>query len=288
MKTSVGQEAIEKKGWVGAHKYLLLRRVSQIGILTLFLLGPLYNIWIIKGNLSSSLLLDTVPMTDPFMLVQAFAAGHIPELTAIIGALIVVSFYFIFGGRVFCSWVCPVNIVTDSAHWLRRKLKIRTSTKMSRKTRYWVLAMSCVLPIILGTMAWELINPVSMLHRGIIFGMGLGWIVIVAIFLFDLLLTEHGWCGHLCPLGAFYNLVGRYSPVKVSAYQRENCDKCMDCFTVCPEPEVLKMPLFGESKGFKPMISSADCTNCARCIDVCSQDVFKITTRLPIKAEVKQ
>jgi ferredoxin-type protein NapH len=288
MKASVGQEAIDQKGWLGAHKYLLLRRVSQLGILALFLTGPLFGIWILKGNLSSSVLLDTVPMTDPFMLLQSLSAGHIPELTAIIGALIVASFYFILGGRVFCSWVCPVNLITDSAHWLRRKLKIRASTKLSRKTRFWVLAMSLILPFILGTMAWELINPVSIFHRGVIFGMGLGWIVLVGIFLFDFMLVEHGWCGHICPLGAFYNLVGRYSPIKVTAYQREKCDKCMDCFTVCPESQVLKMPLFGEGKGYGPIIESADCTNCARCIDVCSQDVFRITTRLPIKAEVKQ
>ncbi len=186
-----------------------------------------------------------------------------------------------------CSWVCPVNLISDSANWLRRKLKIRTTTKLSRKTRFWVLAMTLVLPIVLGTMAWELINPVSMFHRGLIFGMGASWIVLVGIFLFDFLLVEQGWCGHICPLGAFYNIVGRYSPVKVSAYQRENCDKCMDCFTVCPESQVLKMPLFGKEKGFGPLIKSADCTNCARCIDVCAQDVFKITTILPNKAEVK-
>jgi len=287
MKTSVGREAMAEKGWLAAHQYLLLRRLSQIGILGLFLLGPLFNLWIIKGNLSSSLFLETVPMTDPFMLLQSFAAGHLPEITALIGALIICVFYFVLGGRVFCSWVCPVNLITDAAHWLRRKLKIRASTKLSRRTRYWVLAMSLFLPIGLGVMAWELINPVSMFHRGVIFGMGLGWIVLLGIFLFDLFITEHGWCGHICPLGAFYNLLGRYSPVKVSAYQRDKCDKCMDCFNVCPEPQVLKMPLFGKEKGYGPLIASADCTNCARCLDVCSKQVFKITTRLPTKAEVK-
>jgi len=286
MKHPIGHEAIETKGWFATHKYLLLRRFCQLGILALFVIGPLLDIWIIKGNLSSSLLLDTVPMTDPFVALQAFAAGHLLESSAIIGALLITVFYFLLGGRVFCSWVCPVNMISDAAQWLRRKLKIRTSTKLSRKTRFWVLAMSLVLPIYLGTMAWELINPVSMFHRGVIFGMGAGWVILVGIFLFDLLLVEQGWCGHICPQGALYNLVGRFSPIKVTANKREQCDKCMDCFAVCPEPQVLKMPLFGENKGFGPLITSADCTNCARCIDICSKDVFKITTILPEKAEV--
>ncbi|TPH14578.1 quinol dehydrogenase ferredoxin subunit NapH [Litorilituus lipolyticus] len=286
MKHPIGHEAIETKGWFATHKYLLLRRFCQLGILALFVIGPLLDIWIIKGNLSSSLLLDTVPMTDPFVALQAFAAGHLLESSAIIGAMLITGFYFLLGGRVFCSWVCPVNMISDAAQWLRRKLKIRTSTKLSRKTRFWVLAMTLVLPIYLGTMAWELINPVSMFHRGVIFGMGAGWVILVGIFLFDLLLVEQGWCGHICPQGAFYNLVGRFSPIKVTADKREQCDKCMDCFAVCPEPQVLKMPLFGENKGFGPLITSADCTNCARCIDICSKDVFKITTILPEKAEV--
>jgi ferredoxin-type protein NapH len=32
-----GAEAIAEKGWLGAHKWLILRRSSQIGILLLFL-----------------------------------------------------------------------------------------------------------------------------------------------------------------------------------------------------------------------------------------------------------
>jgi ferredoxin-type protein NapH len=38
----------------GAHKWLLLRRISQLSILALFLLGPLAGIWIVKGNLNYS------------------------------------------------------------------------------------------------------------------------------------------------------------------------------------------------------------------------------------------
>ena len=34
----IGAEAVAAKGWLRAHKWLLLRRLSQFGILTLFLL----------------------------------------------------------------------------------------------------------------------------------------------------------------------------------------------------------------------------------------------------------
>ena len=56
------------------------------------------------------------------------------------------GFYLIVGGRVFCSWVCPVNIVTDFAEWLRRRLGIKGSAHFSDKTRYWLLGAILWLP----------------------------------------------------------------------------------------------------------------------------------------------
>ena len=136
---TLGQEAISRKGWLLANRYLLLRRLSQILILACFLVGPWFGIWILKGNLSSSLLFDTVPFTDPFVLMQSMMAGHLPLLQALLGVGIVFAFYIIVGGRVFCSWVCPINLITDAAAWCRRKLKLRKEKVMSRQWRYWIL-----------------------------------------------------------------------------------------------------------------------------------------------------
>lgn len=38
--TPVGHEAVALKGWFSARRYLLLRRLSQVFFLGLFLLGP--------------------------------------------------------------------------------------------------------------------------------------------------------------------------------------------------------------------------------------------------------
>jgi len=37
--------------------------------------------------------------------------------------------------------------------------------------------------------------------------------------------------------------------------------------------------LKGEDKGVGPVILAANCTNCGRCIDVCSKDVFAFAMR---------
>ena len=278
-KSAVGRDAIQLKGWLGAHRWLLLRRLSQFGFLGLFLLGPLYGVWIVKGNLASSLTLDVLPLTDPYVLAQMLAARHWPELTALTGAALVLAAYVLAGGRAYCSWVCPVNVVTDAAAWLRRRLGLRGGVRLSGNARYWVLTMTLLLSAAFGGIVWEYVNPVSMLHRGLIFGMGAAWIVILGIFFFDLFVAAHGWCGHLCPVGAFYGLIGRAAVLRVSAPRRAACNDCGDCFAVCPEPEVIPPALRGVKKGVGPVILDSLCTNCGRCIDVCGKDVFAFSTR---------
>lgn len=278
--TILGAQAIRKKGWWQAHKWLILRRLSQVGILLLFMLGPWAGIWIIKGNLSSSLLLDVLPMTDPFIFLQILAAGYSAiAAEAVTGALIIVAFYLLVGGRVYCSWVCPVNLVTDAAYWLRVKFGIKRGANFQRNTKYWMLGMVLLVAAVSGVMAYELVNPVSMLHRGLIFGMGVGWLVIAGIFLFDLFVAKRGWCTHLCPMGAFYGLLGRVSPMRVRADDRSKCDDCGECFAVCPEPQIIPAILKGKEKGIPPVILSGECTNCGRCIDICGQDVFHFGLR---------
>ncbi len=275
----VGADAIAEKGWLVAHRWLILRRLVQFGLLGLFLLGPLAGVWIVKGNLNYSLTLGVLPLSDPYVMLQSVLTGHVPESQGLIGTAIVLVFYALIGGRAFCAWVCPINPLTDAASGLRRRLHIKGGAQLSRDTRYWILGLSLVLSAVGGSIAWEWINPVSMLHRGLLFGMGAAWTIVLGIFLLELFVSKNGWCGRLCPVGAFYNLLGRFSLLCVSASQRTACNDCMDCFEVCPELQVIRPALKGAEKGVGPVILDANCTNCGRCIDVCSKDVFNFDLR---------
>jgi ferredoxin-type protein NapH len=274
-----GVEAVAVKGWWKAWRFLILRRLSQLGLLALFLAGPWIGVWIVKGNMASSLTLDILPLTDPMVFLQTLLAGHSPVTAGVVGAVIVFLFYLLVGGRVFCSWVCPINIVTDTAAWLRRKLNIKGGTTFARQARFWMLAAVFMLALVTGSVAWELVNPVSMVYRGLVFGMGLAWGVVVGIFLLDLFVAHNAWCGHLCPVGAFYSLIGKLSVLRVSAVNRQQCDDCMDCFTVCPEHRVIKPALKGADQSIGPVIVAGECNNCGRCIDVCAKNVFRFSTR---------
>ena len=257
-------------------RWLVLRRLAQISILLLFLAGPWFGLWIVKGNLSSSLTLGVLPLTDPLLVAQSLAAGHVPLRDALLGAAILSVFYLVAGGRSFCAWVCPVNMVTDGAAALRRWLGLKGG-RTPAAARYWLLGGVLAVSALTGSIVWEFVNPVSMLHRGLIFGMGLAWIPVLGIFLYDLLVVSRGWCGHLCPMGATYALLGRGALPRIAALKRADCNDCMDCFNVCPEPRVIRPALKGDGTS---LILDAECTNCGRCIDVCDRDVFAFTTRL--------
>jgi ferredoxin-type protein NapH len=191
----------------------------------------------------------------------------------------VLLLYGVLGGRVWCSWVCPINMVTDLAGWLRIRLGIRDMFHLNRNIRYSVLALALLLSALTGVAAFEWVSPISMLHRELIFGMGLGWTAVLGVFLFDLLVLRHGWCGHLCPLGAFYALVGRLAPVRVR-FDTPTCTHCGECARICPEPQVLNLKQAANAG----MIASGECTNCGRCITVCPEDTLHFDMRHRIRA----
>ena len=262
------------------YRYLILRRISQISILILFFGANSWGWKILQGNLSSSKFLSVIPMSDPYAVLQMLFAGATLAADLLLGAGIVIIFYFFIGGRSFCSWVCPINLVTDAANYLRRKLEINRVQGIkpaTRNIRYWVLGLSLILSSIMGVAAFEFISPISMFHRGIVFGIGFGWAAILIIFLFDLFVLKNGWCGHVCPLGGFYSLVGKFSLIRVY-HTEENCTLCMKCKVVCPEHQVLHMI----GKESLPVLSG-ECTNCARCIEVCDDDALGFSIRKLVK-----
>jgi len=259
-----------------SYRYLILRRFIQIGIMLLYVAGNLWAFDVLQGNLSSSLLFGTIPLSDPFALMQMLSCGAVLTSDIVLGALIITVFYALIGGRMFCAYVCPVNIITNTANYLRNKLsfnQIQKKQPATRFARYWILGLSLVLSFVLGLSAFEFISPISMVHRGLIFGLGFGWAAMLVIFLFDLFVLKDGWCGHICPLGGFYSIVGKYSLLRVE-HNKDNCTACMKCKVVCPESQVLFMV-----NKQSLQIHSGECMNCARCIEVCDDDALSFSIR---------
>jgi len=258
-------------------KYLLLRRVTQFTLLFLYFGANAYGWHMLEGTFGSSVLFGVIPLADPYTTLQVLATGFVLGSDVLLGALITILFYMIVGGRAFCSWACPINMVTDLANWLRRKLNLDKEEVnyrfIKRKARYWIMVLGLIVSAVVGVAAFEVLSPITIMQRGIIFGFGAGIAVIVAIFLFDLFGVKNGWCGHLCPLGASYSLIGKASIIRVK-HDHEACTACMKCKVVCPENQVLHM-IDKESIS----VTDGECTNCGRCIDVCDDDALGFSIR---------
>jgi len=240
-------------------------------LLALYFAANAYGWSLLSGTLSSSLVLDTLPLSDPFAVLQMLAAGAVLSFDVLLGAVIITLFYGIIGGRAFCSWVCPVNMVTDAANWLRRKLyidKIERKVWVTRNLRYYMIVLALIVSFVSGMAAFEIISPITILNRGVVFGFGTGVGLLVSIFLFDLFVLKNGWCGHVCPLGGVYSIIGRYGLLQVT-HNHDNCTLCMKCKDVCPEVQVLNM--IGKRS---ESVVQQECTNCGRCVDMCDDDAL--------------
>jgi ferredoxin-type protein NapH len=264
--------------WIYAHRYLIARRIVAVGTLGLFWLGAHAHLGELTGNLSSSRLFRTVPLSDPFAVLQILATGQPLASTVLVGAMIVLIFYALLGGRAFCGWVCPVGLIGDATRWWKRHFKIRGQFRIVRSVRFWIAALALPVSAATGVAAFEWMSPIGIIQRELIYGAGLGAAMIVAvIILVDLFVARDGWCGSLCPLGAFYSVIGHFSLLRVR-FDAERCDRCGDCAVVCPEPQVIDFHAMSQ----KRFIESGDCLNCGRCLEVCPREAYRFAPR-PIR-----
>jgi ferredoxin-type protein NapH len=199
-------------GWrqrVHRARFTLARRLVQFSVLALFI-GTLHAGWtlagapLLAGNLSASSLAGVLPMADPFAVLQMLLARQPLATEVLVGALVVLLLYGVLSGRVFCAWVCPMNLVTDAAATTRRALGLDAGVgrghdllRIPATTRYAVLALALAVSAGLGAAAFEWVSPVAMLHRELIYGAGLGLAGALGIFLLDTFVLHRGWCGHL-------------------------------------------------------------------------------------------
>lgn len=265
------------RAWLRAHRWLVARRCVQALTMLAFVAGPWWGLWIAEGTLAGSLWFGHLSLTDPFVVVQSIAAGHAPAAMALVGAAVVAAVYALSSGRLFCAWVCPINAVTDLANGLRRAFGLRVGLRIDRRLRHVVMVAALVASAVGGVIAWELVNPITLGQRALVFGLATsGGVAVAGVFLFDLLVVRNGWCGHLCPVGAFYGWLGWFGRLRVVATRRDACTHCGDCYRVCPEPQVIVPVLQPRGAPRQWAVTSQDCLRCGRCVEACGQDVFEL------------
>jgi ferredoxin-type protein NapH len=233
----------------------------QILVLAL-ILSPLAGAGVFQGNLASALLFG-VQLADPLAVLQVLLASRVAVPAFVGAALLVATAYFLAGGRTFCSWVCPVYLITELAGKLRGSsgengLMLRLDLKS------WALLLTLVVTFLTALPLFEILSPIGIVGRALVFGVNGSLLVLAVILLAEMFVARRVWCRSLCPAGGFYALMGSGSPVKVR-YHRARCTGCGNCQKACPVAEVLAPSL---TDGV-PLVRSGECTRCGACIDCC-------------------
>ncbi len=238
------------------------RKLVQIAVLVL-MLSPLAGLGMVAGTFSASRIFG-ITLADPFAMVQVLLAAKKLTLDFFLAGLVVMLFYGLVGGRIFCGWVCPVNTLLEYADQAVARPFTTGGQILDRRFKYRLLVLLLGLSFLAGLPVFELISPIGLLMRSLLFGANLGLLVIAAILLFDLFYARRGWCRSLCPVGAAYAIIGAAGRIRVKI-NHASCTKCGHCLANClAEPE-----LWDAIKNHQPLVKSPECTNCGECLDAC-------------------
>lgn len=258
-------------------KWTLTRRLVQWSILLLFI-SPLFLVKIESdnfffGSLASSTILG-ITLTDPFAALQVLFASREIGFAYLGGALLIFVFYLFIRGRVFCSWVCPLNTILEITDKIRKYVKL-PDIQMNRNQKKYYALLTIILSFLIGVPLFEIFSPIGFTMRNLLFTYGVGIWIIVAIILFDLLVAKRGWCRHLCPLGGFYQSIGRFGLFQVK-FNHDACVGCTTCRSVCfADPDILEPAINRETM----FVKAGDCSLCGACVDNCPFNALEIALR---------
>jgi len=174
------------------------------------------------------------------------------------------------GGRLYCSYLCPVGFLQDLAGSLARRLALpRKSAGGFTRLRLFSLVLAFSL-IVMGSSLYHYLDHFSGLGR--VYGLfdtllgltppssntGAALLFLAAVSGLPFLIPRW-FCGALCPSGALFSLLQKRALFRVRV--GEGCTGCGECTAACP---VLCM----DDGKIDPEL----CTHCLECIGACPQD----------------
>lgn len=264
------QELLEAiAGAQTVHTWRNRRWAVLISVNLLFTLSFWFDVQLVEGSLTASRFLG-FHMADVYSsFLIALAQQHIP-INLVIGAVTVMFLWALFGGRAFCSWVCPYHLVAEWAEMLQRKLEAKGIVQdhpFHRGLRSVLWVAFALLTLATGQTLFLTLNPIGILSRAVVYGPSLALVWVVFLLAFEVLYARRAWCRYACPVGLTYGVIGAVAPFRVE-YKLEACAHEGECRKVCEVPHVLDLTIKGRAEDDYVDVGP-DCTRCGLCVDVC-------------------
>lgn len=245
------------------------RRISQLGFVAIFLILPFTNRLgqvEVLGTLAS-LQIGPISLTDPAVGLSSMLAARAIDISFLSGLILPIALALILG-PVFCSWVCPWGLVSESTDkLLRRRSRSRPSWFSTLRWTFLCLflfgSLASGLPLVATVSAPKLITllPLEIIFLG---GASIGTLSLLGgLLVLELVLPRRLWCRALCPVGSMLVLL-RWPRTLTVGWTQSTC-RPTACGTNCVQVCAWNIDP-------KDMDAYAGCTNCGACIEGCPRE----------------
>lgn len=192
-------------------------------------------------------------------------------------------------GRVFCGWICPGYLiygVGDRFRQLLNRAGLRPrDIRLSRATKYGVLAFGLVAGAGLGVALFPMVYPPAVIGREISYyvfnnynlnnyglnnpifhgALGSGLTLLAISLVIEAGFSRRAVCRYFCPGGALYALMGAARVLRLRRIPAA-CVLCAKCDDAC-------------ALGLSPMEDRAgmECNNCLACVAACPTNALTLS-----------